>query len=261
MSCWIALSRAWRIGLIESARGRFTSHLHRRAATPRYSGTGWAGRAVTTAVFARPPPPDVRAASGTAPSPPAAASACARRCPDPSRPPRSNRRRECRVRPAPRTLHTTHTSVRYGVAPSADLSQQARLRGRFTMRGAATAPTLGTPTAWAMVALLPAAAGQVRAETADERDLRDFAAGNNLPSADVIGFHDHVAGARRGDVRALSSRRGKGADPAGRGNCRRRQTSPGAGTAAPGSNRPPRIHNPDAPERLVRGRCPAGMTQ
>lgn len=129
------------------------------------------------------------------------------------------------------------------------------------MREAATAPTLGTPAPWAMAASLPAAAGLAWAETADERNLRDFAAGNNLPGADVVGLHDHVGGAHRGDVRVLRSSQGMGAEPAGRGKCRRRHTAPGVGTAAPGSNRSPRIHNPDAPERSAGDRCPAAMTQ
>jgi len=58
----------------------------------------------------------------------------------------------------------------------------------------------GTPAAWAMAASLPAAAGLARAVTAHERDLRDFAAGNNLPGADVVGLNDHVVGTRRVDV-------------------------------------------------------------
>ena len=54
------------------------------------------------------------------------------------------------------------------------------------MRGATSAPTLSTPAAWAMAALWLATAGLARAETVDERDLRDHAAGNNLSAVQTL---------------------------------------------------------------------------
>ena len=54
------------------------------------------------------------------------------------------------------------------------------------MPGAAAAPTLSAPAAWAIAALWLATAGLARAETADERDLRDHAAGNNLPAVQTL---------------------------------------------------------------------------
>ena len=85
-----------------------------------------------------------------------------------------------------RSSHRARRRTRYRGAVSATLSQRAEIEGRYTMHRAIPAPGLSGPAAWAMAALWLATAGLARAETADERDLRDHAVGKNLPAVQTL---------------------------------------------------------------------------